>query len=461
MDPQIFRTKPLDAIKEGEKVRRILAAAVEAVEPAGAVRRHVQRDGDRLSIGGRDYDLGKIQRVLVVGAGKAGAPMAEAVAEILGDRLTSGIVLVKEGHIGSGSPAKFSQSWQGLRILEAGHPVPDQRGVEGANQIIELLKKAQEDDLVISLISGGGSALMTCPEEPVSLEDLRAVTGALLTSGANINEINALRKHLEGLKGGKLARLAAPAHTATLILSDVVGDPLDVIASGPTVPDNSTFEDAFRVLERYGLMVKAPEAVLARLQKGMRGEVAENPRPDDLLFQKVHNAIIASNMLAARAAVEQARREGFHAMLLTTYLQGEARQAGRVLAAITRQIVASGQPLERPACVVIGGETTVTLQGDGLGGRNQEMALAAVRDMAGLPQAAMICLATDGGDGPTAAAGAVVTGDTLARASQLGLAPAGFLERNDAFHFFEPLGDLLKTGPTRTNVNDLAFIFAF
>ena len=461
MDPQVFRTKSLDAIKEGEKVCHILAAAVEAVEPAGAVRRNVQRDGDRLSIGGRDYDLGKIRRVLVVGAGKAGVPMAEAVAEILGDRLTSGIVLVKEGYVGSDSHEKVSESWRGLRILEAGHPVPDQRGIEGANQIIELLKEAQEDDLVICLISGGGSALMTCPEDPVGLEDLRALTEALLASGANINEINALRKHLEGLKGGKLARLAAPAHTAALILSDVVGDPLDVIASGPTVPDASTFEDAFRVLERYGLLEKAPEAVIARLQKGMQGKFAENPKPEDPIFQKVHNVVVASNVLAARAAVEQARREGFHAMLLTTYLQGEARQAGRMLAAIARQIAASGQPLERPACVVIGGETTVRLQGHGLGGRNQEMALGAVRDMAGLQGATLICLATDGDDGPTEAAGAVVTGDTLHRASQRGLEPADFLERNDAFHFFDPLGDLLKTGPTRTNVNDLAFVFAF
>jgi glycerate 2-kinase len=290
---------------------------------------------------------------------------------------------------------------------------------------------------------------------------MQDLTAALLASGADIYEINTLRKHLERLKGGQLARLAAPAQMATLILSDVVGDPLDMIASGPTVPDTSTFQQAYDALVRYDLLGSVPETITRHLQRGIAREVPENPKPGDSLFEQVHNLVVGSNLLAAQAAVESARREGFNAMLLTTYLQGEARQAGRLLAAIARQMAATGQPLDRPACIVIGGETTVTLQGDGLGGRNQEMALGAVADMAGLENAALVCLATDGGDGPTDAAGAVVTGQTLVRARRRALDSQAFLTRNDAYHFFEPLGDLLVTGPTMTNVNDLAFIFVF
>jgi hydroxypyruvate reductase len=270
-----------------------------------------------------------------------------------------------------------------------------------------------------------------------------------------------LRKHLDRVKGGKLARLAAPARVVTLILSDVVGDPLDVIASGPTVPDQSTFEMAYQVVERYDLVERVPATIIELIRRGQRGQLAENPKPNEPLFGEVNNLVIGSNYQAAQAAVNQAREYGFHAVLLTTYLQGEARQAGRLLAAIARQMAASGQPVKRPACVVAGGETTVTLQGDGYGGRNQEVALGAVRDMAGLEDVILVTLATDGGDGPTEAAGAVVTGETFRRASQMGLEPADFLARNDAYHFFEPLEDLIKTGPTRTNVNDLALVFAF
>lgn len=452
MDSDRFLTHSLEGIEAGERVRLILAAALQAVDPAEAVRRCVQRDGHSLLIGDRSYDLGAFQRVLIVGAGKAGAPMAQAIEGILGDRVEAGVIIVKEG---------YAAEVSSLKIVEAGHPIPDARGVAGAEDIIRLLASTREDDLVIGLISGGGSALLVSPQSGISLEDLQNLTAALLASGADIYEINTLRKHLERLKGGQLARLAAPAQMATLILSDVVGDPLDMIASGPTVPDDSKFQEAYDVLARYRLLENVPQSVTQHLQRGIAGHIPENPRAGDRLFEKIHNVIVGSNSLAAQAAVEQAREEGFNAMLLTTYLQGEARQAGRFLAAIARQLAASGQPLDRPACIVVGGETTVTLQGDGLGGRNQEMALGAVQDMAGLEHTALICLATDGGDGPTAAAGAVVTGETLARARQQGLDPQPYLSRNDAYHFFEPLGDLLVTGPTMTNVNDLAFIFVF
>ncbi|MBU0512973.1 MAG: DUF4147 domain-containing protein [Chloroflexi bacterium] len=379
-----------------------------------------------------------------------------------------------------------------ISIFPASHPVPDERSVAGAQKIIDLLSTTTANDLVICLISGGGSALLTSPVAGISLTDLQSLTSALLACGATINEINTLRKHLSRVKGGQLARWIAPARSATLILSDVVGDPLDVVASGPTVPDSSTYADALAVVDKYNLGAQIPPAIMTHLQSGANGNIPETPKPGDPVFKRAENSIIGNNLQAAQAAIEQAKAEGFNTLLLTTSLQGEARAAGRMLAAVARQIAATGDPIPRPACIVAGGETTVTLslphpqplsQGErgvflplplgapfgddkgrgegGLGGRNQELALAAVSELAGLPDVMLIALATDGDDGPTDAAGAVVTGETLARARELGLDPAEFLARNDSYHFFEPLGDLLKPGPTQTNVCDLTFIFAF
>jgi len=448
-----------DALKTapwGGKVARILSAALEAVEPGESVARYLQRQGDILWLAGRAYDLRRYRHVWIVGAGKAGAPMAQRTASILGDRLTGGLVIVKDGHAGDRSALP-----EGLRLIEAGHPIPDERGVAGAAQIAALLAELNEDDLVICLISGGGSALLVSPGPGVTLADLRALTAALLACGASIDEINILRKHMEQLKGGGLARLAAPATLLTLILSDVVGDPLEVIASGPSVPDPSTFSDAWEVVERYDLHDQLPTALIDRLARGRRGELPDTPKPGDALFDYGQNVVIGNNLQAAQAAIQQAQVEGFNTLLLTTRLQGEARQAGRFLAAIARQIAANGQPLPRPACLLAGGETTVCLSGDGLGGRNQELALGAVADLAGLEEIALATLATDGGDGPTDAAGAIVTGRTLARAREIGLDPTQYLARNDAYRFFAPLGDLIRTGPTQTNVTDLAFLFAF
>jgi hydroxypyruvate reductase len=401
--------------------------------------------------------------MFIVGAGKAGAPMAEAAAEMLGDRLHAGMVIVKDGHLGDWRPDSRPGLPYQLDFMEAGHPVPDQRGVVGGQRIRQLLASVTADDLVLALISGGGSALLVAPVESVSLADLQALTNALLASGASIDEINTLRKHLDRLKGGGLAQFCRPAHVAALVLSDVIGDPLDVIASGPTVPDPSTFDDAWHILEKYDLIERIPPEIPAYLQRGRDGREPETPKPGEALFGRVHNVLIGSNRQAAEAALRQAQEEGFHPLLLTTWLQGEARQAGRFLAAALRQAAADGQPATRPACIIAGGETTVTLAGadGGLGGRNQELALAAVHDLAGLPDVALVTLATDGGDGPTDAAGAVVTGATLERARLAGLDPAHFLKRNDSYRFFAGLGDLLRTGPTRTNVNDLAFLFTF
>lgn len=450
--PEQLLTASLRGAPWGAGVARVLAAALQAVEPGAAVRRYLRREGAALLAGGRPYDLDQFERVWIVGAGKAGAPMAAAAAEILAERLSGGVVVVKEGYAQeAGGP---------LAVVEAGHPVPDERGVAGAQRMAGLLRGAGPRDLVLALISGGGSALLTLPGEGLALSDLQRLTDLLLRSGASINEINALRKHLDAMKGGGLARLAHPAALVTLVLSDVVGSPLDVIASGPSVPDTSTFGDAWGVLERYGLLEQTPAPVLARLRRGLAGELPETPRAGDPLFGRVHNLVVGSNVQAAEAALAAARAEGWGALLLTTYLQGEAREAGRFLAAVARELAATGNPLPRPACVVAGGETTVTLRGGGRGGRNQELALAAAPELAGLADLALVALATDGGDGPTDAAGAVVTGATLERARALGLDPAAHLARNDAYPFFAQLGDLLLPGPTRTNVNDLALVFA-
>jgi hydroxypyruvate reductase len=464
MDAQRLMTTTLRAADWGPRVARIMAAALSAVEPAAAVRQHLQRDGTRLNVAGQTYDLQDYARVLLVGAGKAGAPMAQAAADILGAELREGIVIVKaagaepgtaDPHVPSAAPRSS------VTVLNARHPLPDERGVTATRRIATLLESTSERDLVLVLISGGGSALLTLPAPDITLDDMEALTQALLACGASIDEINMLRKQLDLVKGGGLARMAAPATLITLILSDVVGNPLDVIASGPTVPNRSSFADAYAVLERYELIDRVPAMVVARLQAGMRGAVAETPGAGDPIFARVQNVLIGSNAQAAAAALEAARAEGFHPLLLTTFAQGEARVVGRLLAAVACELVASGQPVPRPACVVLGGETTVTLRGQGRGGRNQELALAAVRDMAGLADVALITLATDGGDGPTDAAGAVVTGETLARATEQQLDPDAYLANNDAYAFFAALGDLLQPGPTNTNVNDLAFVLAF
>ncbi len=464
ISPNRFLTASLESEPWGAGVTRILAAAIQSVDPSEALYRCVQRQGDLLTIRSaagdspaRTYDLRDFKHIYVVGAGKAGAPMTQAIAQILRNRLSGGLVIVKDGYT---SGAKTQSSSGKIEIVQASHPIPDERGLQATNRILALLEAADQDDLIICLISGGGSALLTAPEAGISLQDLQALTKQLLASGASIHEINALRKHLDQVKGGGLAQAGNPAHMLSLILSDVVGNSLDVIASGPTVADNSSFQECHDILERYKLLDKIPVNVLKRIRQGVSGQQPETPKPGEAFFANVHNAIIGSNHVAAQAALEKAAQEGYNVMLLTTYLQGEARQVGRLLVAIARQVAESNQPIPRPACILAGGETTVTLHGDGLGGRNQELALGAVVELAGLQDIALVSLATDGGDGPTDAAGAVVTGQTLSRAEGIGLVPAKFLARNDSYHFFQPLGDLLKPGPTLTNVNDLVFLFA-
>ena len=434
-----------------EPILRIMQAALQAVDPRRAVLKQLRRDGNVLFVGNRPYALDQ-GRVIVVGAGKAGAPMAAAVEEVIGDRLSGGSVVVKRG---------YAAPTARITVHEAGHPVPDEAGVAGTADVLSRLRNLSADDLVICLLSGGGSALLVQPVGGVGLEDLRVTNDLLLRSGATIQEINAVRKHLSRVKGGKLAQVAVPARVVSLVLSDVVGNPLDVIASGPTVPDPTTFAEAVEVLRRYALLDRVPTPVRDCLMRGVRGEIAETPKPGDPTLADVRTVIIGSNEIAAEAARAQARAEGFNALLLSTFVEGEAREVARVIAAIAREVCHSGRPVPAPACLIAGGETTVTVRGSGKGGRNQELALAAAIQIAGLDQVTIASLATDGTDGPTDAAGALADGTTVARAAKLGLDARDFLDCNDAYRFFEALGDLLVTGPTRTNVNDLMFAFVF
>jgi len=452
MNPDLLLTKSLRASHYGERVARIMAAALEAVDPTKAVERFLQRDGTRLTIDNRIYNLDEIHQVLLIGFGKASLPMGVAAASILGEYLSAGILITK----GQTTYKNYQ-----IPILEGAHPVPDQRSIEAGKRIKNLLSTTTNNDLLICLISGGGSALLTLPADGVQLDNIQTLTTSLLGCGATINEINCLRKHLSQVKGGQLARIAAPAKIATLILSDVVGDPLDVVASGPTAPDPTNFSDAIGILEKYREFMDVPESIQRHLFRGLGGEIIDTPKVDDQIFNNVQNTIIGNNYQATKAAIQQADEFGLNTLLLTTSLQGEARIAGKMLASIAKQVAITGEPIPRPACIIAGGETTVTLSGDGFGGRNQELALGAVEELDGVENMMLVTLATDGDDGPTDAAGAVVTGDTLLRANSLGNNPQEFLARNASYEFFDPLGDLLKPGMTGTNVNDLTFLIIY
>lgn len=371
--------------------------------------------------------------------------MGKAVERLLGRRITTGLINVKYGH---------ATRLRRIELNECGHPVPDRAGEQGAARIAQIASQAGARDLILCLISGGASALLPLPAPPVTLEEKQAATQLLLDCGANIHEFNCVRKHISLVKGGQLARLAYPATVLTLILSDVIGDDLDVIGSGPTVPDRTTFADAKAVFDKYGIWKKVPQGVRKRLSGG----AAETPKPGDPIFEKVQNVVVGSNRLAVDAAADAARALGYRTLVLTTFLTGEAREAARFQAAIAKEIRANHRPLKPPACLISGGETTVTIRGTGLGGRNQEFALAAACDIVGLQDVLLLSAGTDGSDGPTDAAGAIADGTTIQRARIKGLDATRFLAHNDSYRFFDPLGDLIKTGPTGTNVADIQIL---
>ena len=438
---------------DGRQLRRdaeaIFRAGLKAADAQGAVARQIRRDGRNLVVGGEPYSLDAVGRIRVVGMGKASAAMAGPLEEALGDRLDSGLLIVKYGH---------ALPLRRILVLEAGHPVPDERGAQGAEALLRLLDGGKPGDLVFCLISGGGSALSPAPTPGITLKEKQEITQLLLSSGATIHELNTLRKHLSRIKGGRLAQRASPAAVVSLILSDVVGDDLDTIASGPTVPDGGTFRDCLEILDRRRLRDSAPPAVLTLLESGAQGHIPETPKAGDPGLARVRNLIVGSNRMALEAAGKKARELGYGTVFPSSLEEGESREVARAHVARAREIKAGGGGVSRPACILTGGEATVTVRGGGKGGRNQEFALAAALELAGMEGVVALSGGTDGTDGPTDAAGAVADGTSVARGRSAGMDARSFLDENDSYHFFLPLGDLLTTGPTYTNVMDLRVV---
>ena len=439
----------MDARELRKDAEAIFQAGLKAVDAGDAVARQLSVEGRSLVVGGTPYSLDSLGKIRVVGMGKASAAMARPLEEALGDRIHSGLLIVKYGH---------TLPLNRIRVVEAGHPVPDERGETAVRELLQLLEGGGSGDLVVCLISGGGSALSPAPARGTTLKEKQEITSLLLSSGATIHEMNTVRKHLSRIKGGRLARRAHPASVVSLILSDVVGDDLDTIASGPTVPDAGTFRDCLEILGRRNLRSRTPRAILSLLESGARGEIPETPKPGDPILAKVRNIVVGNNRMALEAAGEKARELGYRTLFPPSLEEGEAREVARAhvaLAGEVRRGVVKGTP---PTCILTGGETTVTLRGGGKGGRNQEFALAAALEIAGQEGVVVLSGGTDGTDGPTDAAGAVVDGNSAARGQSAGMDPRFYLEENDAYHFFQPLGDLLKTGPTFTNVMDLRIV---
>lgn len=427
----------------------IFYKALKAVHPGTAIKRHCKFDGKTLFIGHRSYQLDHYRHVYVIGAGKATASMAATIEDMIDEKISGGIIIVKYNHT---ADLKY------IDPIEAGHPIPDENGIRGASALLNLAKNAGKDDLVLCLISGGGSALMPLPSNGLTLADKQETIKILLSCGATIHEINTIRKHISDIKGGGLAQAVYPATLAALILSDVVGDDLDVIASGPTVSDSSSFVDCKNIFIRYNIIDNIPEKILNHIESGISGELEETPKTLDPIFDGVFNLIIGSNIESLTAAKKQAENLGYNVLLLSSMIEGETRFVAQVHGAIAREILKTDNPIPSPACILSGGETTVTIRGDGLGGRNQEFALAASIEISGQKNTVILSAGTDGTDGPTDAAGAFSDTFTQKRAEEMGLDPYRFLANNDSYHFFQKLDDLFITGPTHTNVMDLRIV---
>ena len=424
----------------------IFMAGVKAVDPERAIQKYVRRQGNQLFVGDCSYGLDSYRKIFLFGAGKGTAPMAKALEDILGEWLTNGLIIVKYGH---GIPLEKTQ------ILEAGHPIPDKAGLEATEELLKQTQECTEDDLILCVFTGGGSALLPAPTFPLTLDEKQETTHLLLECGATNNEINAIRKHLSRSKGGRLAKEAYPATIVSLLLSDVIGDRLDVIASGPTVPDESTYSDCIKIIDRYKLSDRLPKSVTDHFIKGAAGSLPETPKPGDPVFSKVQNLIVGNNRESLLAAKERAISLGYNTIILSSQIEGEAREVAHVFAAIGKEISQANLPISSPACVIAGGETTVSIQGRGKGGRSQELALACAIAIDGWEGISLLSAGTDGTDGPTDAAGAFVNGATCKRARRMNSDPRDFLLTNDSYTLFASLGDLLKTGPTRTNVMDI------
>jgi glycerate 2-kinase len=427
-------------------VSEIFYAALKAVDPYKSVKLYTDRI---LST----YKACNCNRILVIGFGKAACQMAKALEDQLRNLIETGIVITKYGHC---PPSYKSEK---LRIIEAGHPVPDENGLRGAEEIIGLLEKSKENTLVVCLISGGGSALLVSPYEGITLEEKQKITRQLLSAGANISELNTVRKHISRIKGGRLAEIAYPAPVLALILSDVIGDRLEVIASGPTSFDLTTYNDALKVLEKYNLINRAPQSVIEVLNKGINRVIPETPKEGNIIFKQVENVVIGSNKILLNAAKKKAEELGFNVELISSELSGEAKDVGKWLAQKSVKIKdLKDQKIKKLRCLISGGETTVTVKGNGLGGRNMELALAFALELEGIDGITFLSAGTDGTDGPTEAAGAIVDGNTVSKAKAIGLDPQAYLKDNDSYNFFKKIDELFITGPTGTNVMDIQIV---
>jgi glycerate-2-kinase len=429
---------------------KMLREALASVDAGHALRRAVRKDGDELMIGRRRYDLRDYDRIRVVGAGKAAAAMARAIEPMVGRRLDDGLVIVKYGHR---LPTKR------IAVVEAGHPLPDRAGVMAARRIMALVGGLTARDLLVVLLSGGASSLMPAPAAGLTLASMQGVTDQLLRSGAGIAEVNSVRKHLSSLHGGRLAALSG-ATIVTLILSDVIGDDLSAIGSGPTAPDPTTYGDAVRCLRRHHLWPTVPASVRRYLTDGLNGKLPDTPKPGHQLFRRVHHQIIGNNAQAVAAVAATARAAGWRTLVLPP-LTTEAREAGAKMGALAKRVLERQRPMPRPFCIVAGGETTVIVKGGGKGGRAQEFALTAARSVAGVSRVQVAAFATDGSDGPTDAAGALLSGRTWARAKRMGIDLDAALTCNDSYRALKRLNCHITTGPTGTNVNDLYLLLLF
>ena len=425
-------------------IRNIFDESLLAVDPYKAVSRHCDYVLSR-------YEKEKLNKLYLISFGKAAPSMARALADGVGNALTMGIVITKYNHTGK---QRFADV---IAVYEAGHPIPDENGMRATGEVLKLLKQADEGTIVVFLISGGGSALLTRPHEGISLAENQAVTDLLLKAGTDIQELNTVRKHISAVKGGRLAEITYPAKMVSLILSDVIGDPLDVIASGPTSPDTSTYNDAMKVIQKYGLTEKIPGSVITILNIGVKGNIAETPKKEAPVLIGIDNIIIASNAIAVEAAKKAAERSGYKTTVISNELSGEASQVAKDLARTALDLKKIMKRDEK-VCLIAGGETTVTVKGDGKGGRNTEMALAFGLAIQEQPGITFLSAGTDGTDGPTDAAGAIVTGQMFSTAIENGLDPQDYLTRNDSYTFFKAINGLVITGPTGTNVMDIQLI---
>lgn len=435
-------------------VNKIIAASLKAADPFVSISKCIRYSDDAINICGRKYDLEKINRIYLVGTGKAVIPMTSAAMEKIGEVVDSGIVISKHFFEKQITPEK-------IRVLYGSHPIPSKKSVSSTRDMVRFLEQAGKDDLIINLISGGGSSLMTQPCEGLNLRHIQELTETLIKCGASIQEINTIRKHVDRVKGGGLARIAKEAAIETLIVSDVLGNDISMIASGPTSPDVTTFEDAIAIIKKYELENSIPCQIYDHLILGMTGKIEETLKPDSPIFGNKNNHIVASLSDSITQAASTAERLGYQASIISTNIVGEAREIGKMSGSILKTLASTELVSKRPAVIIGGGETTVKVVGTGKGGRNQEIAFGAMEIVSGCKNCALITLATDGEDGPTNAAGAYITGETISRAKTRKLDPNTYGKNNDTYTFFDELDNLVITGPTGTNVNDLIFLFAF